>query len=717
MGQLPEGTREGDPCAVSKRTIDPEVFFRNSSGMHVCSPMNRLLALAVATLLALTIGLRAAEAERPAFLRAPYLQFSTTNSIYVVWRTAGTIKPVVKYGKSLNRLNSELSTLSDKSGTGILVRAQLGDKTNALPSRFQQYRTEANLKLRKLHSAPLGTFQYEARLQGLTPATKYYYAVYDGDKRLTPVDESYSFTTPPMTGTKQPVRFWALGDGGTGRQDQMDVYRAMVDFTTREKRPLDLWMHLGDMAYNIGRDMEFQTRFFKMYEGALRSSVCWPTMGNHEGSTSKGTTGVGPYYDAYVVPRYGEAGGLASGTEAYFSFDWANIHFICLDSHDLDRKPGGAMAKWLKADLEKTKADWIIAFWHHPPYTKGSHDSDKEKDLQEMRQHIMPIAEAGGVDLVLTGHSHIYERSMLIDGSYGATNSPAENFVLDDGDGDPNGDGAYRKSAGIHPHQGTVQIVAGHAGQSISRKGTIPLMKRTILEYGSVLVDVDGDTLTGKMINRSGKVRDVFSMVKRGKVEPVRIALPWQPEEYKKPTNTTTHAESLWSKPPVDYKVLIPKFAEWQYLAGEDPQGAAWTRKDFEDTKWKRGTAGFGFGDATFRTEVPREGGGGPSSIYLRREFNIEQADRITDMGLIVDYRGGFIAYVNGREATRVNIGRSSGRNVQKLKAREGSGPTYISLKDGYKHVKEGVNVLTIEAHAPDDALDMLIDPYLILED
>jgi hypothetical protein len=230
-------------------------------------------------------------------------------------------------------------------------------------------------------------------------------------------------------------------------------------------------------------------------------------------------------------------------------------------------------------------------------------------------------------------------------------------------------------------------------------------------------VDVDGDTLTGKMINKSGKVRDVFSLVKRGKVEPVRIALPWQPEEYKKPTNVSAHAESLWSKPPVDYKVLIPKFAEWQYLAGEDPQGIAWTRKDFEDSKWKRGTAGFGFGDASFRTEVPRERGGSPSSIYLRREFNIEQADRITDMGLIVDYRGGFIAYVNGREATRVNIGRSSGRNVQKLKAREGSGPTYISLKDGYKHVKEGVNVLTIEAHAPDDALDMLIDPYLILED
>ena len=271
--------------------------------MHVCFPMTRLFALALAGSLAVTAGLRAADSARPAFSRAPYLQFSTTNSIYVVWRNEGPITPVVKFGKSLTRLSGELSTMSDKSGTGILARAMLGDKKEALPSRLQQYRTEENLKLRKLHSAPLGTFQYEARLMGLTPSTKYYYAVYDGEKRLTPADESYSFTTPPMIGSKQPVRFWALGDGGTGRQEQADVYRAMVDFTAREKHPLDLWLHLGDMAYGTGRDMEFQSRFFESYAGALRSSVCWPTMGNHEGMTSKGTTGEGPYYDAYEIGR------------------------------------------------------------------------------------------------------------------------------------------------------------------------------------------------------------------------------------------------------------------------------------------------------------------------------------------------------------------------------------------------------------------------------
>jgi 3',5'-cyclic AMP phosphodiesterase CpdA len=67
------------------------------------------------------------------------------------------------------------------------------------------------------------------------------------------------------------------------------------------------------------------------------------------------------------------------------------------------------MLTWLQADLESTTQDWIIALWHHPPYTKGSHNSDTETELIEMRQNVLPILEAGGVDLVLTGHSHCYE--------------------------------------------------------------------------------------------------------------------------------------------------------------------------------------------------------------------------------------------------------------------------------------------------------------------
>ena len=523
------------------------------------------LAVALACMVCLPETLRSAEpavsAEPPAFTRSPYVQFATPGMIHVVWRTAGPITPVVRFGTVLNALTE--SAPAD----AIIRRASLGSEGQTLPPRWAGLRTPENLKLPKLHSAPVGTFQYEVRLSGLTPATVYYYAVYDGSRRLTAAEASYSFTTPPNPGTRPLVRFGVIGDSGTGRLPQYEVLQAMLEHVRQTGPPLDFWLHVGDMAYSAGRDTEFQTHVFRPYEVFMRNTVCWPSMGNHEGSTSKGTTGIGPYYDAYVVPTRGEAGGVASGTEAYYSFDFANIHFICLDSHDLDRKPSGAMARWLRADLDRAKAEWLIAFWHHPPYTKGSHDSDKEKDLTEMRQYIMPIIESGGVDLVLTGHSHVYERSMLMDGAY-ATPTVSENVILDDGDGNPNGDGAYQKSAGLKSSSGTVQVVAGNGGQTLGRTGSMPVMKKILVENGSVVVEVHGDTLTAQMISRFGNVRDLFTIQKRGDVQQRRLALPWQPPAYVKPESEAEEPRHASGGPSrVDSEQLV-----WIYQASAIPR-------------------------------------------------------------------------------------------------------------------------------------------------
>ena len=65
--------------------------------------------------------------------------------------------------------------------------------------------------------------------------------------------------------------------------------------------------------------------------------------------------------------------------------------------------------------------DWIVAYWHHPPYSKGTHDSDLEIELIEMRTHVLPVLEDHGVAVVFGGHSHSYERSYLIDGHYGSS--------------------------------------------------------------------------------------------------------------------------------------------------------------------------------------------------------------------------------------------------------------------------------------------------------
>lgn len=666
--------------------------------------------LLVASISARAEAPRDASSPDPIISRGPYLQNATVNSITIVWRTAWTnIDPVVRYGKSPGQLDGE------SSARGVIVRAMLETNKNLAFPQLTALRTRRNLRLPKLHSAPTGTFQYEVTLTKLEPGTRYYYAVYDGDRRLTPPDASYHFTTHPPIGTAKPVRFWATGDTGTARKAQWLVYDAMRHVTAAEQQPIDFFLHVGDMAYYEGKDSQFQTRFFDVYGETLRNVVCWPTFANHEGASSKSTTGVGPYFDAYVVPTRGEAGGAPSRREGFYSFDYGRVHVVSLDSHELRAKGTNEMIAWLKADLALAKktADWLIAFFHHPPYTKGSHDGDKEADMVQMRRMFMPLLEQGGVDVVLCGHSHIYERTMLLDGAYG-TNIVADGFVLDDGDGNPNGDGPYLKSAGLHPHEGTVQVVTGHGGATLGRKATLPVVASTYFAHGSTLIDIDGDTLVGTMINVGGDKIDQFSIVKRGKVTPVRFPKPWRAPDFKKAEATV---DEIGTKPPVFYTKLIPENGLWQYLAGTNPRGRGWTLPGFSAAGWKTGEAGFGYTYSNNRTQLTNMMNR-YTIVYLRREFPVEQADHITELGLLVRYDDAFIAYLNGAEVARRGIDRGRGTFAQGIKSHDARDIEFVPLKDWQKYLRNGINVLAIEGHNHQlQSSDFTLDPALIAEE
>ena len=141
----------------------------------------------------------------------------------------------------------------------------------------------------------------------------------------------------------------------------------------------DLWLMLGDNAYPERHRPRIPTaRCSILFPDLLRETVVWPAFGNHDAISSNAVPMSGPYFEMFSLPTGGEVGGVSSGTEVYYSFDYANIHFVVLDSQTSDRTPGSAMLTWLEADLAATAQDWLIAYWHHPPYSKGSHDSDTE---------------------------------------------------------------------------------------------------------------------------------------------------------------------------------------------------------------------------------------------------------------------------------------------------------------------------------------------------
>lgn len=406
----------------------------------------------------------------PSIARGPYLQSGSSTSTVVRWRTDVPTDSVVRFGTNIANLSLQVA--------------------------------DAN-----------AVTEHEILLENLNPDTKYFYSVGRVSGALTGGDTNTFFVTSPVPGSAKSTRIWVLGDAGTKNTNQINVRNAYYNFTGA--RHTDLWLMLGDNAYNTGLDTEFQDAVFNMYPAMLRKSVLWSTLGNHETAQATNYNNSYPYFNIFTFPTNGAAGGLPSGTEHYYSFDYANMHFICLDSMTANRATNGAMATWLRADLDSTTNTWLIAFWHHPAYTKGSHDSDTETPLKEMRQNFLPILEAAGVDLVLSGHSHCYERSHLLDGHYGLSTTLTNKMILNaTGGRATNAAGPYVKWTGAQGHQGAVYAVAGSSGQISGGALNHPAMFVSLNQLGSMVIDVNGNRLDAKFLRENGAIDDQFTIVK-----------------------------------------------------------------------------------------------------------------------------------------------------------------------------------------------------------
>lgn len=409
--------------------------------------------------------------------RGPYLQKGTASSITIHWKTNNASDAKLYYGTDSTQL------------TNVIFQPGLTD-------------------------------DHVISITGLAPYTTYYYKVGNSAGTIAQ-SPKFSFRTSPLTGTKGNYRFWVIGDSGSGNADQQSVRDAYLQYTNSV--PADGWLMLGDNAYNSGFDSEYQNAVFQnMYEDILSNTVLWPAPGNHDYNNHIPFSPSPAYYDIFDLPSGGECGGVPSGTEKYYSWNYGNIHFISLDSYDESRSTTGAMATWLQADLSANTLPWVIAYWHHPPYTKGSHNSDNSNfldgELVEIRENIIPVLESYGVDLILNGHSHSYERSMLIDGHYGYSSSFNNNMVVDSGSGNYNTTCPYIKNPDTNPaHQGTVYAVVGCSGKlsSVASDWPHPVMYHADANHlGSMILDVNDNRLDAVFLDNSMQIQDRFTIVK-----------------------------------------------------------------------------------------------------------------------------------------------------------------------------------------------------------
>jgi hypothetical protein len=402
---------------------------------------------------------------------APYLQSLTQDSVTIRWQTRENRMGVLKYGIHPYHLNYTL--LEDAVG--------------------------------KVHSITANR---------LEPDQRYYYSIGDisGYKDADP--EHDWFHTMPEEGAGKATRIWVIGDSGQPGEVSLAVRDAMLNWIEENPRSdneyINLWLALGDLAYRSGTNEQFHAALFDTYPDILRNQSLWPVLGNHDARRWT-------YFKLFTLPENGEAGGVPSATENYYAIDYDNIHLVMLDTQNSNLKPGSDMLAWLKNDLSQNTKQWLIAVFHHPPYSKGTHNSDRREDSEgrmvKVRKYVLPILEAAAVDLVLSGHSHMYERSHLMDCHYGNSNEFGDDNIVSNGIHGQYKE--YRKPKENIAHSGAVYVVAGSSSKVDSGPLNHPAMVTSMEEAGSLVIDVEGSRLTSRFINEEGEVKDEFSIQKQ----------------------------------------------------------------------------------------------------------------------------------------------------------------------------------------------------------
>jgi hypothetical protein len=295
-------------------------------------------------------------------------------------------------------------------------------------------KTATVVMARRPEKAGVMRVSYHANLTGLRLDHTYYYRVRGNGQTIA---EGYAATRKPR-GHK--IRFVSFGDNSCGSEaDHAIAYQAY------QARP-DFVMNTGDNVYNAGRDGEYTRYFFPVYNadtaspstGAplLRSVPYYTVLANHDLNAQEQTVadfdhapdGLG-YYTAmhlpqsrlapsYPTPLTGDPGTIAHFRDcagprypnmANYAFDYGDAHFLCVDANVYIDPTNKALQDWIAHDLSHTDALWKFVVFHHPPFNVGG-----EHYAEQHMRALSPLFEAHGVDMVLSGHEHTYQRTRPI---------------------------------------------------------------------------------------------------------------------------------------------------------------------------------------------------------------------------------------------------------------------------------------------------------------
>jgi 3',5'-cyclic AMP phosphodiesterase CpdA len=244
-------------------------------------------------------------------------------------------------------------------------------------------------------------------------------------------------------GRADSLKFAVIGDNGSGGRPQFEVGQQMA--ALRTTFPFEFVLMMGDNLYNA---QDFAAKFERPYAALLSAGVkFYAAIGNHD--------------DGRLQMRYPP---FNMNGARYYTFVKRNVRFVVGDTNFLDQ----VQLEWLDNTLKSATEQWKIVYFHHPLYSNG----DRHGSNVELRVRLEPILVAHGVDVVMSGHDHAYER--------------------------------------ILPQKGITYFVIGSSGQL--RRGGLTPSPITAAGFADdqafTVMEIAGPDLTFQTLSRTGRVVD-----------------------------------------------------------------------------------------------------------------------------------------------------------------------------------------------------------------
>jgi 3',5'-cyclic AMP phosphodiesterase CpdA len=249
----------------------------------------------------------------------------------------------------------------------------------------------------------------------------------------------------PLPNRPDSLKFAAIGDNGTGDRPQYELAQQMVKL--RSAFPFDLVIMLGDNMYGSQQPADFVRKFEQPYAPLLTAGVKFQaSLGNHD-------TPEQVSYKPYNM-----------NGQRYYTYVRNSVRFLALDSTLMDRK----QVAWIEAALKDSREEWKICYFHHPLYSNAA----RHGSSVDLRIVLEPIFVKYGVNVVFSGHDHVYER--------------------------------------LQPQRGIHYFVSGAAGQL--RKGNMRSSSQTGASFDQdqsfMGVEISGTEMFFQVISRTGKTVD-----------------------------------------------------------------------------------------------------------------------------------------------------------------------------------------------------------------